>query len=238
MKVGIISDIHGNLPALDAVLADVAGRRVDAIYCLGDLVGYGPFPNEVTDRIRAGAIPTVMGNYDDGVGFDRDECGCVYGTPVEQERGLQSLAWTRARVTEENKAFLRTLPSEIRIEQDGTRILLVHGSPQRMNEYLFEGSPIARFQGFAASSGADIIAFGHTHRPYSTSVDDVRFVNAGSVGLPKDGDWRACYVILNTAAAEPVEFVRVPYDAAGVAAVIRASELSDAFANLIEGRPA
>lgn len=238
MTVGIISDIHGNLPALDAVLADLATRRVDAIYCLGDLVGYGPFPNEVTDRIRTGAIPTVMGNYDDGVGYDRDACGCVYRTPVEQERGQQSLAWTRARVTGRNKAFLRALPPEIRIEEGSTRVLLVHGSPRHMNEYLFEDRPVARFRRLAASSGADIIAFGHTHRPYSKTVNGVRFVNAGSVGRPKDGDWRACYVILNTGATEPVEFVRVPYDAARVAAVIRTSGLPDAFADLIEGRNA
>ena len=75
MRIAIISDIHGNLPALDAVLADLAMQRPDQVYCLGDLVGYGASPNEVTERIRAEAIPTVMGNYDDGVGFDRDECG-------------------------------------------------------------------------------------------------------------------------------------------------------------------
>jgi predicted phosphodiesterase len=78
MRIGIISDIHGNLQALEAVLADMESRRCDALCCVGDLVGYAPFPNEVTESIRAKGIPTIMGNYDDGVGFDRDECGCAY----------------------------------------------------------------------------------------------------------------------------------------------------------------
>ena len=95
MRIAIISDIHGNLPALEAVLADVVEQQPDAVYCLGDLVGYGASPNEVTDRIRAEGIATIMGNYDDGVGFDRDECGCAYRDPVDQELGDRSLAWTK-----------------------------------------------------------------------------------------------------------------------------------------------
>src|SRR5689334_24937266 len=111
MRLAIISDIHGNLPALEAVLEDIRQRRPDAVYCLGDLVGYTPFPNEVIDRIRREQIPTVIGNYDDGVGFDRDECGCAYREEGERLRGQQSLEWTKARVTSENKAFLRSLVS-------------------------------------------------------------------------------------------------------------------------------
>lgn len=106
MRVAIFSDIHGNLPALDAVLADIAAQKPDVIYCLGDLVGYGASPNETTERIRSRGIPTIMGNYDDGVGFDRDECGCAYREPIDQQLGDRSLAWTKARTTPGNKAFL------------------------------------------------------------------------------------------------------------------------------------
>jgi putative phosphoesterase len=235
MRIGIISDIHGNLPALEAVLDDLGPRRLDAVYCLGDLVGYAAFPNQVTDRIRAEGIPTIMGNYDDGVGFDRDECGCAYTDPVEKALGDRSLAWTRAEVTADNKAFLRTLAKEIRFEADGRRVLLVHGSPRKINEYLFEDRPIASFQRLAASSQADIIVFGHTHRPYTKLVDGVLFVNAGSVGKPKDGDWRAGYVILEPSnEAHPVQTIRLPYDVRTVAAAIRASALPDRFAEDIE----
>jgi len=235
MRIAIISDIHGNQLALDAVLADLRTRPADAVYCLGDLVGYAAHPNEVIERIQAEGIPTIMGNYDDGVGFERDECGCAYTNPVDKALGDQSLAWTKANVTSENKAFLRTLVSEIRFEADGTRVLLVHGSPRRINEYLFEDRPISSFQRLAASSNADIIVFGHTHKPYTKLVDDVLFVNAGSVGKPKDGDWHACYIVLDPSdAANPVEFIRVSYDVASEAAAIRATELPDKFAMDIE----
>ena len=231
MRIAIISDIHGNLPALEAVLADVGEQHPDAVYCLGDLVGYGASPNEVTERIRAEGIPTIMGNYDDGVGFDRDECGCAYRDPIDKELGDRSLAWTQAHTTAENKAFLRTLLKELRFEADGNRVLLVHGSPRKMNEYLFEDRPVSSFQRLAASSNADVIAFGHTHKPYEKMVDGVLFVNAGSIGKPKDLDWRACYVILESGA---VAFHRVSYDAAKAAAAIRATELPHEFAADIE----
>jgi len=182
MRIGIISDIHGNLPALEAVLRDIEGRGVDALYCLGDLVGYAPFPNEVTERIGAMDIPVIMGNYDDGVGFDRDDCGCAYRDPGEKERGDRSLMWTRRHVTPENKAYLRTFLKELRFEADGKRVLLVHGSPRKMNEYLFEDRAISTFQRIAAASGADILVFGHTHKPLVETRNGVLYINPGSAG--------------------------------------------------------
>jgi putative phosphoesterase len=234
MKLAIFSDIHGNLPALEAVLADIQSQHVDATYCLGDLVGYAAFPNEVVDRIRGARIPTVMGNYDEGVGFDRDECGCAFRDAAEKALGDRSLAWTRAHTTAENKAFLRTLQHEIRFEADAKRVLLVHGSPRRINEYLFEDRPLSSFQRLAASSTADVLVYGHTHKPYTKRVDDVLFVNAGSVGKPKDGDWRACYALIEPDALEPVRFVRLQYDVTRVADAIRHSELPHEFATDIE----
>ena len=234
MRIAILSDIHGNLPALDAVLADLDTQHVDATYCLGDLVGYGASPNEVVARIRELNIPTVMGNYDDGVGFDRDECGCAYTDPAQKALGDRSLAWTKAHTTLENKTTLRTFVPEIRLDAGGRRILLVHGSPRKMNEYLFEDRPLSSFQRLAAGSHADVIVFGHTHKPYVKHVDGVWFVNAGSIGKPKDGDWRACYVILSPGNDPPAEFRRVPYDVAAAARAIRESELPAEFAGDIE----
>jgi len=234
MRIAILSDIHGNLPALDAVFADLGNRPHETTYCLGDLVGYGAFPNEVVDRIRAERIPTIMGNYDDGVGFDRDDCGCAYRDEGEKVRGQKSLMWTRDKTTPENKAFLREFASEIRFEAGGKRVLLVHGSPRKMNEYLFEDRPVSSFQRLAASSNADIIVFGHTHKPYVKEVDGVLFVNAGSIGKPKDGDWRACYLMLSPGSVQPSEFVRVPYDVDRAASAIRESDLPHEFAGDIE----
>lgn len=240
MRIAIFSDIHANFPALEAVLASIASQHVDAVYCLGDLVGYAPFPNEVIERIRHEGIATIMGNYDDGVGFERDDCGCAYREEEERRRGDQSLAWTKGRVTAENKGFLRTLKPEIRFEAAGRRILLVHGSPRKLNEYLFEDRPISSFQRLAASSNADIIVYGHTHKPYTKLVAGVLFVNVGSVGKPKDGDWRACYAIVEPRQEQPVTFMRVTYDIRIVTEAIRRSELPHEFAEDLErgGAPA
>ena len=240
MRVALFGDIHGNRHALDATWVDIQSQHPDRVYCLGDLVGYGAFPNEVTERIRTAGYPTVMGNYDDGVGYDRDECGCAYREALDQELGQQSLEWTKARTRPDNKAYLRTLVPEVRFDVDGTRVLLVHGSPLKMNEYLFEDRPLSSFQRLAQSSHADVIAFGHTHLPYRKDVGGVLFVNAGSVGKPKDGDPRACWVLLDIGATTVVEFRRVDYDVAAAAAAVRASGLPAKFARDLErgGAPA
>lgn len=234
MRLAIFSDVHGNLPALDAVVEDIRRQQVDAVYCLGDLVGYAPFPNEVVERVHGDRIPTIMGNYDDGVGYDRDECGCAYREAEERRLGDQSLRWTRDHVTAENKRLLRELLPEIRVTIDGQRLLLVHGSPRKINEYLFEDRPDSSFQRLATTSNADFIIFGHTHKPYAKRVGDVWFVNVGSVGKPKDGDWRACYAIVDPAASEPAAFVRVDYDLARVTDAIRRSGLPVEFAIALE----
>jgi putative phosphoesterase len=240
MRIAIFGDIHGNRHALESTWADIHAQRPDRVYCLGDLVGYGAFPNEVTERIKAAGYPTVMGNYDDGVGYDRDECGCAYREPLDQELGQQSLEWTKVHTTFDNKAYLRTLAPDIRFEADGTRVLLVHGSPRKMNEYLFEDRPLSSFQRLAQSSHADVIVYGHTHMPYTKMVDGVRFVNAGSVGKPKDGDPRACWVMLEMGADTSVAFRRVAYDVEAAAAAVRASGLPSKFALDLElgGTPA
>jgi predicted phosphodiesterase len=120
-RIAILSDMHGNSAATEAVLTDIDAQRPDEVLCLGDLVGYGAFPNEVIDLVRARNIPTIIGNYDDGVGFDRDDCGCAYKDAGERERGQASLMWTRSVVDDDRKAYLRTLAPELRREVHGVR---------------------------------------------------------------------------------------------------------------------
>lgn len=234
MKIAIFSDIHGNLHALQAVLADIDRQQLDQVYCLGDLVGYGAHPNEVIDLIRTRQIPTIMGNYDDGVGFDKDDCGCAYTDDEMRRLGDLSLAWSKAHVTPENKAFLRSLLPNIRFEVHGKRVLLVHGSPRRINEYVYEDRAPASLARIAATANADVLVFGHTHLPYVKDVDGVLFVNDGSVGKPKDGDPRAAYAILEIGNEVKVTIQRVPYDVAAAAAAVRASGLPLHFAELLE----
>jgi putative phosphoesterase len=238
MRYAFFSDIHSNAFALEAVLADVADVGVDQRYVLGDLVGYAPWPNEVLDRLRAEGIPVVMGNYDDGTGFARDECGCAYTHPVEKALGDAGFAWTKANTSDTNKAWLRTLAPQIRFEADGQRFLLVHGSPRRMNEYLYEDKPDSTFARIAADANADVIVCGHTHRPYDKTVAGTRFINDGSAGKPKDGDPRACWALVETSpTGVSVAFRRVEYDIDAASHGIMASELPHEFAaQLIEAR--
>ena len=236
-RIAIVSDLHGNSAATEAVLAAIDLEAPDAVSCLGDLVGYGAKPNETIALIRGRGIPTVMGNYDDGVGFDRDDCGCAYTDAGERERGQQSLLWTCAVTTPQHKAYLRTLLPEIRFEAEGTRFRLVHGSPRRMNEYLFEDRDPRSLARIAQNAEADVLVFGHTHQPWVREIAGVLFLNAGSVGKPKDGDPRAAWALLTVEPGRPVQIAirRVPYDVASMATAIRATAgLPDQFAADIE----
>lgn len=230
MVIAAFSDVHSNKHALDTVLADVHSRQPDRVVCLGDLVGYGAFPNEVIEAVRQAGIPTIAGNYDDGVGFDRDECGCAYTEPAERERGDRSLRWTQQVVTADNKAWLRSLPHELRLAADGTRLLCVHGSPRRLNEYLYEDRPERSLLRMFEGLEADVILCGHTHLPYHRRVGALHLINVGSAGKPKDGDPRACYALLSIGAEVNVKFVRVSYDIEAAARAIEATELPREFA--------
>ena len=212
----VFSDVHGNLPALEAILADVEARAISQTICLGDLVGYGPSPNEVALLVRDRGIPTLMGNYDQGIGFETGDCGCVYKTDEQRAEGAVSLQWTQDVVTAEVKAYLRTLEDRFVLRTPGGELLAVHGSPRRINEYLFEDRPASAMERMVREYPYSAILFGHTHLLYGRPVGETTFVNVGSAGRPKDGDWRACYAIVDPAklrTGEPfVEFVRVPYD--------------------------
>ena len=234
MRLAVLSDIHANLHALQAVLADVDRVGADALVCLGDLVGYGAYPNEVVDYVRLRGIQTVMGNYDVGVGFDLDDCGCVYRDPEEDRRGRQSLWWTRQSTVPDHKEYLRQLPMHIREEVDGLRLLFVHGSPRRINEYLYADRPEATFEHIAQVAGCDVLFFGHTHLPYQKWVGRTLFVNTGSVGKPRDGDPRAGYVIVEFNHRPKVEFRRVTYDVAAASRALREAGLPPHFADLLE----
>jgi len=230
MRIAVFSDIHANLHALQAVWDDVERQKPDAVYCLGDLVGYGAFPNEVIDFLRQRQVPTVLGNYDEGVGFDLPDCGCAYQRPDDRLRGDQSLRWTQAQVREDAKVYLQGLPLQIRLEEQSPKMLLVHGSPRKVNEYVFEDRPEATFERIARLAGTDVLLLGHTHLPYERRINSTLFVNAGSVGKPKNGDPRACYVLLELSRHPRVEFRAVAYDVEAAARAVEQSALPAAFA--------
>ncbi len=231
--MAVFSDVHSNIQALRNVLADIREQNPDAVYCLGDLVGYGPRPNEVVSLLKTLEVPTVMGNYDDGVGYERDDCGCAYTTTQEKLDGQASIDWTTRAVTPENKEYLRGLEKSITVEAGGRRLLLVHGSPRRVNEYLYEDRPEASLRRMLEPLQIDVLVCGHTHKPYHRVVDGVHVVNDGSVGKPKDGDPRACYALIIVAEEIRVEFRRVDYPVQSVADEIRGVGLPAAFAEAL-----
>lgn len=259
--LAVFSDVHANLPALDAVLEDLDARLargdVDAVYCLGDLVGYNVWPNEVVTSIRRRGIPTIAGNYDEGVGLHSDDCGCAYKTEEDEARGAESIAYTNEIVTDETRRYLRGLPHHLRVtlatprQKDAApiEVLMVHGSPRRVNEYLFEDRPDASFVRMMEAANADVMLFGHTHKPFHKALTVEteggsiyrHAINTGSVGKPKDGDPRAGYLLLTIDTERPksdaaycrTEFVRVAYDVEVAARAVEASPLPDAFAAML-----
>ena len=234
MKIAVLSDIHANIHALESVWDDLKNENPDGVFCLGDLVGYGAFPNEVISFIRDHQIPTVIGNYDEGVGFDLADCGCIYRDPFLSRLGEQSLKWSREAVCSEHKHYLQMLPIQIRNEHHRHRLLFVHGSPRKVNEYLYEDRPQATFERIAKLAGCDVLLFGHTHLPYQRKVAGTWFINAGSVGKPKDGDPRAGYILLTLKRRPKVEFRRVMYDVKAASRSIRQARLPDYFADVLE----
>lgn len=250
MKYALISDIHANLPALEAVLAHIGTQPgIDATYHLGDLVGYAPWPNEVVELLQGFKIAGVAGNYDSTVATDYKHCGCRYEDPRQEELSHLSYDWTRQHVSAKTKALLAGLPFRIDLLPGGghiagPQVILVHGTPTRNTVYWTEDRPddfCLKMADHAGAKAGDVIAFGHTHKPWHREVNGIHFVNTGSVGRPKDGDWRAGYVRLEVGTGTiSVEFVRVDYDLERAMRGIRESELPDDFAEYLRtgGQPA
>jgi predicted phosphodiesterase len=244
MRYALISDIHANLHALDAVLADIKRRAdTDATYHLGDLVGYSAFPNEVVNRLREHAIAGVAGNYDSTVATDYKHCGCKSETPRQEELAHVSYEFTRKAVTPRTRAFLGALPFSLDLRPAGghvrgPRLVLVHGTPTLNTLYWTEDRSdefCLTMAKHADLRSGDVIAFGHTHKPWHREVEGIHFVNTGSVGRPKDGDARAGYVVVDLGGETPrVEFVRVAYDIDAAVTAIRHAGLPEEFVEFLQ----
>jgi putative phosphoesterase len=228
----VITDIHGNLPALQAALARIEELGVETVFCGGDLVGYGPHPNEVCALIAQRRIPTIYGNYDYAIARDDEDCGCAYLTLHDRELGQLSVNWTLANTSRGSKQFMLGLPFDLHLPVGGVDVHLVHGSPRKVNEYLFEDKPATLYERLAAAESNPVLVFGHTHKPWVHEYGGVLFVNCGSVGKPKDGDPRAAFAVLRaTGDGVRVSIERVAYDAGAVAAEVREAGLPGEFAD-------
>src|SRR5215212_5088699 len=166
VAVAVITDIHGNLPALQAALARIGELGIKRIYCGGDLVGYGPHPNQVCALIAERRIPSIYGNYDYAIARDLEDCGCAYITPHDRALGQQSVRWTLAHTDQASKDFMRGLRFDLRFALGEHEVHLVHGSPRKVNEYLFEEKPARLYERLAAAETARALVFGYTHKPW------------------------------------------------------------------------
>jgi putative phosphoesterase len=238
MKIAVFGDIHGNLEALKAAYSAAISAKTEKIYHLGDLGGYAPFVNEVVDFLVEHGMEGIQGNYDETVANDREHCGCKYEDPVQAEMAKLGFEWTKRHASQKTKEYLKKLPFSISFQADGKKVLLFHATPGKNNLYWYEERPEKFFREMAEKADADVMIYGHTHKAYRMDMNNKVFINAGSVGKPKDGDPRACVTLIGiTKDTVETNFLRVPYEIVKTTKAILASGLPAYFADkLKEGR--
>jgi len=231
--IGLISDVHANLAALEAVLAELDARGVERIFNAGDLVCYGPSPNEVIHRLREREIVSIYGNR------DRE----IYEFPLRYKRYKENLhplkfrayEWTYNELTGENLDYLKSLPERVSMRVNSHELLMVHDRIHPEIPQPRPDTPDTQFRESASCVEEDIIVFGHTHIPFSREVAGKLFVNTGSVGRPGDGDPRAGYVVLEISGGQiATRIKRVSYDIDGTIRTIYESDLPDKFALMFQ----
>lgn len=221
MRIAVISDIHGNHVALEAVLADIRHRGADAIYCLGDVAYKGPEPAACLDRIRELAIPTVYGNTERWL---LDAPFDVAASPRHRE----VLPWCRERLGPERLDWIRRLPFSLTVDLGGQAAVLVHGSPRSENEFVYPWLSDADLAPILDPVPAAVVLVGHHHHAFVRRVRGKLLVGPGSAGFPFDGDPRASYALLEaTGGGIAVQIVRVPYDIDRLCAAVDAAGLPD-----------
>ncbi len=213
MKIAVLGDIHANIEALKVAYQAALQQGVDRIYHLGDLGGYAPFVNEVVDFLIEHNIPGVQGNYDEAVANDKTHCGCKYENDFQAEMFQISFDWTKRIVTERSRNYMKSLPFSIEFEVEGKTVKIFHATPTKNNLYWYEERPEQFYLLMAQKANADVMIYGHTHISYFKKLKGKYFINAGSVGNPKDGDSRTCLCVVNITQRDvEVDFIRKNYD--------------------------
>lgn len=200
MKFALISDVHANIIALQAVLKDIDGREVDAILSAGDVVGYYPYPVETIALFRERRIISIQGNHDRAV----LNAGDINFNPMARS----AVTWTADHIDDRSREFLRGLPRHLSIELDGVRVSMYHGAPFDDDYYLFEDEAD---ESLLAMANCDLLVLGHTHVPFIRRHPGGIILNPGSVGQPRDGDPDPSYAIYDTVRRRAM-YLRVPYD--------------------------
>jgi len=236
MRVALMGDLHANLPALEAVLDHARQEGAEAIWNLGDLVGYGAFPEEVVQNLRKHYALSTLGRYDrQVVRFKKRKEKWHRSKELEEYLALE---WAYDQLSGKSRKYLRFLSREIRMQVRGRRVLLTHGTPGEEDGCLTAGTPEKQLAKLAREAKAELILCGCSHQPFARLVGGVWFINPGSAGLPTDGDPRAAYAILEVGPEESLVFHhRVAYDVERLVAELGRRKLPEAFARIFrEGR--
>lgn len=239
-RIAVFGGVYNNYLALERAIEIAQERNVDGIYCLGDLGAFGPHPNRVFPILLASDVRIVRGNYDDSIGRGLGDCQCGYTDPRDNEFAALSYRYTFANTDAKWRPMLRNLPDEIRIRIGSRNVLLCHGSPRQMNEFLWEsGTSTAFLDRVAKQHEADVILATHTGIKWKRSLPGDRlFVNVGALGRPEnDGTTNVWMTIVERDDAAPegvrAEFVPVHYDHGRLASEMRAEKLPEEFVETI-----
>ena len=229
MRVALIGDVHANLPALEAVLLDARARGAEAVWNVGDFVGYGAFPDEVVRRLRDAGAVSILGNYDRKVlRFPRRR---DKWRRTKQPDKFEAFRWACEHLSPGSRQYLASLERELRMEVLGRRVLMTHGSPASEEEPITAETPQSRLAELAELADADVVVCGHSHRPVVREVGGVLFVGTGSVGRPEDDQTHACYAMMEILPdGLTVEHHLVEYAPAGEADPLDAAAEEHAFA--------
>ncbi|MEK7823819.1 MAG: metallophosphoesterase family protein [Candidatus Eisenbacteria bacterium] len=235
-RLAVLGGVYSNHLALREVIAGIARRGVDQAWCLGDLGGFGPHPDRSVALLRESGMPMLRGNYDDSIGHDRADCACGYTDPRDNAFAQRSYDYTVARTAAEHKTWMRDLPEQQRLTLAGRRVLLCHGSPRRVNEFLWESACSDAFlESLCDTAEADLMVCGHTglhwHRPLPSGR---HVVNVGAIGRPaNDGRTEVWYAGLELDGAVRVEFHPVAYNYEALAREMEAERLPAEFVTTI-----
>ncbi len=232
MKVALIGDVHANLPALEAVLDDVRARGMRRIWNAGDSTGYGALPDDCLRLLRDVEAESILGNYDRKV-LQFPEKRKKWREKKTPEKFL-AFRWAYENLSNEGREWLRSLPDEIRLEAEGFRILITHGSPESEDEHLRPATLESRLAELAVIADADVVICGHSHEPFHRCVGGVHFINPGSVGRPEGGDPRTGYATLTLSRGKlTVTHHRLDYDVDRAVEAIRAAGLPEEFGQML-----
>lgn len=235
-RLAFFGGVYNNAPALSAALADARRRGVDGLYALGDFGGFGPHPERVFPLLADGGVECIQGNYEESLSSGAEDCNCGYTDPRDNHFAQISYDYTASRVSAASRQWLASLPKTRRLEVAGVKTLLVHGSPRKINEFLWEStSPVAFLEKLLADYDADVLVCTHTGLHWQRQLPSGRLVvNAGVLGRPaNDGRMNVWYALLSFANGVIAELVPVEYDHEGLAREMAEEKLPDEFIETI-----